>query len=150
MCKFTLNRIFDIARRVQIQDVRLICDIVTLDSALQNSYAEHVLSGKALPINYGTYVSQYQTVSGGEFAVNVTRAVSRLKTVFINFDGGHSSTTSAGLAHGSFNTFCHPMTAGDYTTGTYDYNKELQWQVQIGSKMIPEYPCRSLAESFYQ
>jgi hypothetical protein len=41
----------------QIQDVRLICDIVTLDSALQNSYAEHILSGKALPINYGTYVS---------------------------------------------------------------------------------------------
>jgi len=42
------------------------------------------------------------------------------------------------------------MCAGDYTTGTYDYSKELQWQLQIGSKMIPEYPCRSLAETFYQ
>jgi hypothetical protein len=32
----------------------------------------------------------------------------------------------------------------------YDYNKELQWQLQIGSKMFPEYPCRSMAETFYQ
>jgi hypothetical protein len=26
----------------QIQDIRVVCDLVTLDSALQNSYAEHV------------------------------------------------------------------------------------------------------------
>ena len=32
-------------------DVRLVGDVVSLDSALQNSYAEHVLSGKSLPIN---------------------------------------------------------------------------------------------------
>ena len=30
----------------QIEDVRLIADIVTLDNGLQNSYAEHVLSGR--------------------------------------------------------------------------------------------------------
>ena len=35
----------------KIKDIRLVCDVVTLDSALQNSYAEHVLSSKALPIN---------------------------------------------------------------------------------------------------
>ena len=46
----------------QIQDARIVWDLVTLDSALQNSYAEHVLAGKALPINYGTYVTQFQTV----------------------------------------------------------------------------------------
>ena len=29
----------------QIEDVRIVGDVVTLDSALQNSYAEHVLDG---------------------------------------------------------------------------------------------------------
>ena len=39
-----------------MSDVRLVGDVVSLDSALQNSYAEHVLSGRSLPINYGTYI----------------------------------------------------------------------------------------------
>ena len=37
-----------------MSDVRLVGDVVTLDSALQDSYTEHVLSSKSLPINYGT------------------------------------------------------------------------------------------------
>jgi hypothetical protein len=133
----------------QIQDVRVVCDVVSLDSALQNSYAEHVLSGKALPINYGTYVTQFQTLSSNDFAVSVTRAVSRLKSVFITFDQGRN-TTEAGLFHRAFNTFMGPMFGPDYVGGEYDFNKELQWQLQIGSKMFPEYPCRSMAETFYQ
>ena len=42
------------------------------------------------------------------------------------------------------------MAKADYTEAAYDYNKELQLQLQIGSKMIPEYPVISLAEAFYQ
>lgn len=135
----------------QIQDVRVVCDVVTLDSALQNSYAEHVLSGKALPINYSTYVTQYQTITSTDFAVNVTRSVSRLKSVFVNFDGVHTATTAAAsVVHTPVNTFMGPMAGNNYTGGLYTFNKELQWQLQIGSKMFPEYPCRSLAETFYQ
>ena len=32
----------------------------------------------------------------------------------------------------------------------YDARKELEYQVQIGSKQFPEYPIKSLAESFCQ
>ena len=42
------------------------------------------------------------------------------------------------------------MSDADYTGAIYDFSKEFQWQLQIGSKMFPEYPCRSLAETFYQ
>ena len=98
----------------QIQDVRVVCDVVTLDSALQNSYAEHVLSGKALPINYGSYITQFQSITSTDFAVSVTRAVSRLKSVFINFDGNHQADSDADndadYFHRSFNTFMSPMT----------------------------------------
>ena len=56
-----------------IQDIRMTGDVVQLDSALQNSYAEHVLSGKSLPINYGTYITMQQTVAGSNISVNVAR-----------------------------------------------------------------------------
>ena len=42
------------------------------------------------------------------------------------------------------------MYGADCVDGQYDYAKELQWQLQIGSKMFPEYPCRSMSETFYQ
>jgi hypothetical protein len=142
----------------QIEDVRVICDVVTLDSALQNSYAEHVLSGKALPINYSTFITQYQTLTSSDSAVNVTRAVSRLKSVFINFDNRHTAGGNDGsIVHSNVNTFVGPMApipdgngVSSYFGGTYNYLTELQWQLQIGSKMYPEFPCGSLAETFYQ
>jgi hypothetical protein len=136
----------------QLEDVRIVCDVVTLDSALQNSYAEHVLSGKALPINYSTFITQYQTLTSVNTAVNVTRAVSRLKSVFINFDAAHTTNNSDGVnVHSVVNTFLGPM--ADLTTflgGEFNHIKELQWQLQIGSKMFPEYPCGSISETFYQ
>ena len=125
--------------------------MVTLDSALQTSYAEHGLWGEALPNNYGSYVSQFQTITGGDFAVSITRAVSRLKSVFLTFAGDYSSQdTTNKLVHKEFNTFVGPMRSADCSTGGYDHAKELQLQLQIGSEMFPEYPARSLAETFYQ
>ena len=79
----------------QIQDVRIVADVVTLDNGLQNSYAEHVLSGKSLPINYSTYITILQSCVFPSINVSVTRAVCKLKTVFFNFDGGHSNVTTA-------------------------------------------------------
>ena len=79
-----------------IENVQLKCDLVTLDSALQNSYAEHVLSGKALPINYSTFVTQYQSIANGlPITTSLTRAVSRLKSVFISLDGDRKAVNSA-------------------------------------------------------
>jgi hypothetical protein len=49
----------------QIQNVQVKVDLCTLDNALDNSYAEHLLSGKALPINYNMFVSQMQSILSG-------------------------------------------------------------------------------------
>ena len=34
--------------------------------------------------------------------------------------------------------------------GTYDYDLEIEFQIQIGSKLYPEYPIRSIQEAFTQ
>jgi hypothetical protein len=38
---------------------------------------------------------------------------------------------------------------GDPTNGDYNYQKEIELQLQLGSKLFPEYPIRSSAEAFY-
>ena len=148
-----------------IEDVRVIGDVSTLDNGLQNSYAQHVLGGGSLRINYSTYISILQAVVPPTINVSVTRAVSRLKSVFFNFDINHAAVTGTRVADGltcvlnDFNSFMHPMIMNSQLGGvagagtayaTYDSSREIEWQIQIANKMFPEYPCRSQAQSFYE
>ena len=75
-----------------ISDVQLKADLCTLDNALENSYAKHLFEGKALPINYSTYISQSQTVTDFNFNINVARAVTRLKSIFLSMNGAPNSS----------------------------------------------------------
>ena len=63
-------------------------------------------------------------------AVNVTRALTRLKSVFITFDGPHTvdSTQWISLLK-TTNNFIHPMNS----SAIYDSSKEMEFQIQIGS-----------------
>ena len=103
----------------QIEDCRIVADICTLDSALQNSYAEHILTSKSLPLNYSMYISTLQSCSGSNIAINVTREVSRLKTVFVTLDvAPPTGVGAASLVRKDWNSFYHPM------VGNYTFNKE--------------------------
>ena len=139
----------------QIQNVMVKCDICVLDNALDNSYAEHLLSGKALPINYNTFISQLQSIKSGvngqkSVRLNVTRALSRLKSVFVTLDKDVASESSM-AGRKKWNDFYSPMQpTGGGLHEAYDATKEFEFQLQLGSKLYPEYPLRSHAESFYQ
>ena len=133
-----------------LSDVQVKVDLCTLDNALENSYAKHLFEGKALPINYSTYISQSQTTTNFDFTVNVARAVTRLKSVFLSMTGN----VNAGVADQTaslkeFNNFWHPMSS-ETASGAYNVGKEVELHVQIGSKLFPEYPIRSVSETFSQ
>ena len=138
----------------QIQNVQVKVDVVTLDNQLDNSYAEHLLSGKALPINYQTYVSQMQSILSGaagqqKVRLNVTRALTRLKNVFLTLNHTYPPNN---IRYKEWNSFYSPM---EYYTGEtlnkWDAEGEIgDFQIQIGSKLFPEYPIRSHAEAYYQ
>ena len=134
----------------QIENVQLKCDIVTLDNTLQNNYDSHLLSGKSLPINFNTYITQSQAVTGQDVSVNVSRAISRLKSVFVSF---YKSPPVVGgvAADPAWNDkewlkFMNPMAA----SSTYNKGYEIETQLQIGSKLFAEYPLRSMSESYAQ
>ena len=124
-----------------------------LDGALNNEYAALSLSGKALPINYSSYVTQMQSISGQTPSINITRALSRLKSVFVTLDQAYTDTKKTDtdihikVWKKWWNDFFHPMS---YSTGKYDSDFELEAQLQVGSKLFPTYPIRTCQEAFYQ
>jgi len=69
--------------------------------------------------------------------------LTRLKAIFVSMfkhnPGGADYRGSQAVR-----SFSHPM------DGTYDFDKEVELQIQIGSKLYPEYPIRNLAEAYYQ
>jgi hypothetical protein len=158
------NRLYanndDFSSTWQIQNVQVKCDIVRLDNAVENMYYKF-LSGESIPINYSTYISQLQAMSGSNTSVNVTRSVSRLKSVFLTFAPNSNFVTNTypitsadnildpylnnpwAFLH-DWNDFYHPMILG----GGYQSGYDQQIQLQIGSKLFPEYPMNSLQEQF--
>jgi hypothetical protein len=129
----------------EIQQFQIKCDVCTLDNALDNEYAQHLLSGKSLPINFSTYVTQLQAItSNSSVSINVQRAFTRLKSAFVSLV--NSSALSNGVRK-EFNFFYNP---GFYAGSAYDSSKDVQFQLQIGSKLYPEYPIWSTQEAFYQ
>ena len=128
----------------QLENVQIKCDICNLDNSLQNNYDSHLLSGKSLPINFNTYITQSQAIVGQDIGVSLNRAITRLKSIFVTFH--QSADTDA--THKEWNDFNHPM--DNETNLQYDKGYELEYQIQIGSKLFPEYPVRSLSESYAQ
>lgn len=107
-----------------IQNVQVKCDLITLDNGLQNSYDAHLLGGLAYPINYNTMITQSQNVIGnGSFGqqkinLSVSRAVTRLKSIFLTLDKNLDYETDQ-KARKNWNDFYSPMQqyATPYTGG---------------------------------
>lgn len=127
-----------------ISNVQVKCDILTLDNGLDNEYASHLLSGKTLPISFNSYITQVQSTvsSQTDFSVNVSRAITRLKSIFVSLYRDEKTGTDNSTKTKECNYFYHPMRGG------YRFDREIEFQIQIGSKLMPEYPIRSLAEAF--
>lgn len=127
-----------------IENVQVKCDVCSLDSALENEYTEYLLKGGALTINYGNMVSMTNLISGPKHTSTISRSFTRLKSVFASMDG-------LGLGEGSqiffrkpWNDFFHP--SDNFTVVRPE--DEVEYQLQLGSKLTPEYPITSIAEAF--
>ena len=108
-----------------ISDIQCKYDLLTLGNSLDNGHASHLLSGKSLPINFNTCTNQ-STGNDKSFSAHVTRAVIRLKSIFITL---HKPD---GVAYKQANDFYHP--AG--TNGLMTLSNKHSIQGQIFSKPI--------------
>ena len=66
----------------QLEDCQIKCDTVLLDSGLNENYPKHLLEGKALPLEFETYICQENNILSKNISVQVSRAVSKLNRIF--------------------------------------------------------------------
>ena len=81
----------DSSNQWSILNVQAKCDLVTLDNSYEEDFFKSLSEGTPLYINYNTLISQIQTISGNSnLNVNVSRSLTRLKSVFV-WTGNSSS-----------------------------------------------------------
>ena len=57
-------------------------DVCSLDNALDTSYVSHLLGGKTINIVYNTLISSLQTIVSADTQINVSRSLSKMKSIF--------------------------------------------------------------------
>ena len=65
----------------KIENCMVKVDLCTLDNASENSYVSHFMGGKTINIVYNTFISTLQTVVAAETQINVSRSLSKMKSV---------------------------------------------------------------------
>ncbi len=133
----------------KIENCMVKVDLCTLDNALDNSYVSHFMGGKTINIVFNTFISTLQTVVSAETQINVSRSLSKMKSVFVTLDKGFEGTRATHY-NKVWNNFWSPN-AGKGTTATLTHTQERfhHFQLQIGAKLFPEYPIKTHAEAFY-
>lgn len=71
------------------------------------------------------------------------QAISSLKSILVTL---YRAPATAKAQDKEWLNFYHLMSTA--AGGSYEKTLELEYQIQIGSKLFPEYPCRSLSESY--
>jgi hypothetical protein len=139
-----------ISKEYHLEMCQLKADVCTLDNALDNSYTQHLMHGRMLPIVYNTFISNIQTIVAPDTQINVSRALSRLKSVFLSLERNLKDERAVWYTK-DWNSFYSPMARDTLTekTTNIEANEITSLQLQIGSFLIPQYPIRSHSECFY-
>ena len=130
-----------------VSDIQCKMDLLTLDSSLQNEYASHLLSGKSLPIHFSSFNHSNQSTNGDkDFSAHIHRALTRLKGVFITLYREGATATMPPGHRKICNDFYHPASSSNLEN--LEAGQHQVW-LQVGSKLIPEYPIKDCTEAFY-
>ena len=130
----------------QIINVQAKWDIIALDSGLNESYIKLLEDRKILTISYNTFISQYQSIiSQTDISIQLTRSLTRLNLVFVSLWKYYAAAPRTHmLVTRIWNDFFSPLSISTINgINEHSIDCEFQCQVQIGSKLCPEYPIRS-------
>ena len=122
----------------------MICDLVTLDSSVQNSYYKSLLSGAALSIVVPQYTTiHYPITNASTLAIVVQRAFTRNVAVFVSFSRNDNYVQNFNYPDIDVTGMANYMPAEPYLA-----DGPFSFQLQLGSKLWPEQPMSSLAEMY--
>jgi len=145
--------------RWHIEDVQVKCDVVTMDSQFEEKFASHMRNGGALDINFQSYVNQSQQIVGKDVTIQVMRAFSKLKCLFVTLDNQNCRINSASqdvIERGMtkfrsflkpWNLFYHPCAKN---LGYYWHECDLEFQLNYRKHHLPRYTNSKSTRIFLQ
>ena len=128
----------------EIQDVRMLADVVRLDENLQNEYDKLIMGGGSLTVHTNQYITHSQAITGENPLVSVTRGCTRLKQIFWSFE---RNIQPVGVT--TVNDFYHPRAVMGTAVNAVSDQKNYECWWQIGSKRLPQESLRTTHE-FYR
>ena len=136
-------------RNYTISQLEVYASQIMLDSALQNSYANLLLSNRSLQMAFRTCHVQQAIIPDNSTStqISLTRALSRLDAIFVTFTANLGD--SIGISHPAV-SFYHPGSAapGGGNKAYSHAGRSLEFQIQVGSSVFPTSPARSDGEHF--
>lgn len=120
------------SQQYQLENVEMAADLVSLDPSLEGQFYSHVLNQQLLPITYSTHIVTSQAITGPNFSINLSRAVSRLQSIFFSFEHAGKQTNLIKRCTDLY----HPA------NGSFDVAQEMSFQVKIGARRFPLYPVK--------
>ena len=142
-----------------IENVRVTCDLCTLDDSLENEMSKVLLSGRKMPLQIVSFTQTMHSLVPGDDAPTITsnRSVSRLKTAFLSFYASrpaNGESSEVDLFHhplGPSGDATHPATLPATSDGlAVDNSKQIQYQWLINSTPYPVMPVRNSKEAWTQ
>ena len=136
----------------ELQEMSVRCATSKLDSALESTFSQMMMSNKALTLRLNTYHTQSQSLPAGnsDLSISLVRAFSRFNALFFSFHGSDAAHTPAVNKQHTI-SFLNPnsFTVGGNVGGVTTHDESLMaWHVQIGSLKFPESPATSIPETF--
>ena len=113
--------------------VKLHCDVIRINSQMQNSYASHILTGKSLTLPMRSYSTVRFTNAAEQTLQQIPRTFNRLNAVMVTFyrpDGGPSGSAQT-----------------NYLWAPPD---SISTTIQCGSVKFPKNRCESLKEAYWR
>jgi hypothetical protein len=137
-----------------IQNATIKADTVMLDSQLNESIDEALLSGKPLSLSLSSWSNQYFTLANiaanaGSWSVLLSRSFSRLQSVFVNFLPTTALTGVWTLSN--LFTSWHGGSGLDQNPPNYNFTRDsFRFQLFAGASCWPQVPIQSHSEAYYQ
>jgi len=124
-----------------IEQVRLHCDVIKINSQMQNSYASHILSGKSLTLPMRSYTTVRFTNTAEQTLLQIPRTFSRLNSVMVTFyrkAGGPQSSSATNYLMAPPDTISTTIQCGSlkYPQNRYQGLKEAYWRYLKGLGLV--------------
>ena len=124
-----------------LSDIRLLADMISLDSELQESYNSALLNGTSLKIcckSWESLVNYLAADSSGSFDVAISKSYTRLATLLCQFNQSEDANY-AGKAKW--------VNSGYFPTAK---SENIEYHLALGSRRIPDNDVRGTSESWFR